>query len=377
MVFRHRSQISDSQEKSTIQLCVAVIVVMLVLSLTGPHTAAPEVAWLVALYLGYLYAVAFKYPASPLLRLSRPLIVATGLGVTLGVIWGAYGHSFGSKGYKATITAPWWPVKNDYGHYYPYTRSETIGSMVWLMPQAHVSVRADSDVFGLKFAAHPANSQAPSGQRLDIYLNGDFLERLHFFNGGNRKQVYYFPGLEGTTMRLKFVSNKSFRPSDFNGRDDRLLAVARTPIKFYANVPSMGIGFYEGASQTLTAPPLPLPDGLTVKWTGMRASIPLSRRIYREGTIWVACTHPDVSEKPLKLDLYINDSLLLEKELTDHYWQKIPIAGDRRLQVDDIITFQVDRTWNPRLTGVSDTSLDLGLAVALPQKKSRPSTARR
>ena len=371
MVFRARKQIEDPNEKSIIQLCATMVITLLALFFTGPHTAAPEVAWLAAVYLGYLYAVGFRYSVKPLLKLSRPMMAAMAIVITLGVLSGAYGRSFGSKGYKATIAAPWWPLKNDYGHYYPYTRSELYGTMVWLMPQAHSTALARSDVFGLKFIAHPAASQGPRGQRLELYMNDVLLERLHFFNGGDHKRVYYFPRLEGTEMRLKFFSDKSFRPSDFGGQDDRLLAIARTPIKFYSNVPSQGIGFHPESSQALKPLLSPPPAGLTVKWTGMRASIPINKKMYRDGGVWIACIHPDLGKKPLKLSLYVDDSLLAEQLITSYSWRKVPFDGDRQMLVGHILTFQVDRTWNPKLSGVSEVPLDIGLAVALSSKKAK------
>lgn len=371
MVYSVRKQITDPQERSLTQLCVAVIIILLALFLTGPHMAAPEVAWLAAIYLGYLYAVGFRYGVKPPLRLSWPLIATTGIVITVGVFWGAYAHSFGSRGYKATIAASWWPLKHDYGHYYPYTRSEMHGTMVWLRPKAHATTYASSDVFGLKFLAHPANSQGPRGQRFELYLNDVLLERFHFFNGGERKRVYYFPHLKGTEMRLKFYSDQSFRPSDINGKDDRLLAIARTRIKFYPNVPSMGIGFYEDSSQALTALLSKPPAGMTIRWTGMRASIPVSKRMYRRGALWVACIHPEVQKRPLNLSLYVDDRLLVKKALTNHAWRKIPFNGDHQVLTGSVMTFQVDRTWNPKLYGISDTALDLGIAVALPPKKAK------
>ena len=40
------------------------------------------------------------------------------------------------------------------------------------------------------------------------------------------------------------------------------------------------------------------------------------------------------------------------------------LLGSDELKGSEVLTFQVSRTWNPKLAGISEDSRDLGVAVA-------------
>jgi hypothetical protein len=77
---------------------------------------------------------------------------------------------------------------------------------------------------------------------------------------------------------------------------------------------------------------------------------------------------PDIYENPVVARILGNNELIQEDIFTKSKWKKIIL---KRNEIKDLklLTIQVDRTWNPSLTGISTDSRDLGIIVAIPETR--------
>ena len=81
-------------------------------------------------------------------------------------------------------------------------------------------------------------------------------------------------------------------------------------------------------------------------------------------TLFLMCAHPGIDKNPVVLEILNGNKLLKQETFADHQWRKVLIEPEI-LNHSKILTFQVSRTWNPKIAGVSEDSRDLGVAVAV------------
>ncbi len=99
----------------------------------------------------------------------------------------------------------------------------------------------------------------------------------------------------------------------------------------------------------------------------MRASIPLPLRLKTEGgQIFLKVAHPDVYKNSVRMIVLADERVISEETFYDHSWKKLSFIPED-LADTEILTFKLDRTWNPKLSGLSEDIRDLGVAVFIPK----------
>jgi hypothetical protein len=370
----------SAKQRWTVGILSLSTLVFLLLYLTGPHIFAPDVLWVVALYLAGLLSVRAEIPppvascgisnaarneassgecgaerfesTNRNFKLFYPIVFFFILSVAVFFCIETYQTSFGSKGYKALVQSEKWPLKNEYGYYGQENWNGAI--MRWLVQESSTSVKASGDLVEFKVVAAPENSSGPEGLKLDVIINDLFTDTLHFFNGGERKLSYYIPGIKDKDVVIKTKVSETFNPKRLRINDDtRDLGIARGVIRFYGEVPKEGIGFYGWEEWGGKKP-------FRFRWTGGRASVPLEKTDLEQ--IQILCSHPDIEQNSVVVTVFVDDKPVCQKEVRDKMWKKIEFNPDSPID-GKVVTLQVSRTWNPKGMGISADGRDLGVAV--------------
>ena len=71
-------------------------------------------------------------------------------------------------------------------------------------------------------------------------------------------------------------------------------------------------------------------------------------------------SHPDVANNPVRVNILSDGRLTQEVVLMDHQWKKVFLHHDL-LKGSSMLTFKINRTWNPKLRGLSEDYRDLGV----------------
>jgi hypothetical protein len=299
-----------------------------------------------------------------------------------------------------------WIQKGDdafeYG-YYDYGEWKE-DKLRWTWRKANMRVKATSDLFLIKVVAQPHNSKGPEGLTFKIFLDGEMLDSVRFFNGGSRSLYYYMPNIEGKDVEIRTEVDRTFNPlrmgMSVDGRDP---GVAVSPITFLKIMPKDGVGFYDW--ETWSGGKIPgWPENIPgrFRWTGMRASMygagsdyaetnkleigsrereeqnainqnivltkNSSNKTYRTKqpsvTLFLMCAHPDIDKNPVVVKILSDNEPLKQETFVDHQWRKVLIKP-AVFNNSKILTFQVNRTWNPKAAGISEDWRDLGVAIAV------------
>jgi hypothetical protein len=320
------------------------------------------------------------------------------------------------SGHQATQQASWWPHKTGYGLYPAGSYRGKSGKFIssrwcWTAKEAQVSLTAASDILRLHITANKLNSSLPEGLKLNMFLNDQLLDSVHFINGGSKILSYYVPAIKNTDIVLKLQVNRTFKP-DWPGKraDDRDLGVqiraeknfgttpplynglplikegmglvneiayirqqknltAIFPLNLFLNrLPLEGTGLYQKEKWDAGALPEAFNDNpAEVRWTGMRASLPISSRFKTEGgQIFLRVAHPDVQQNSVQMTVLADERVISEEAFSDHSWKQLSFSPED-LADAEILTFKLDRTWNPKLHGLSEDTRDLGAAVFIPK----------
>jgi hypothetical protein len=77
----------------------------------------------------------------------------------------------------------------------------------------------------------------------------------------------------------------------------------------------------------------------------------------------ILSSHPNIKSKPVKVRIYLDHRLMGETILQDNNWHRLsyPVPDSRKERV--VLTFKVDRVWNPLITGISPDARDIGIAA--------------
>jgi O-antigen ligase len=135
-VFRIRKRIHDSEERLIIGILSVTVCIMMLLFLTGPHTMAISVQWILVIMLCYLYVVAVRYGYT-FVSINIKFIGVLLVGAIL-FTWGTYNNAFGKEGYRARQHAGWWLYKYE-KNCYAYERWPE-GSVRWCKGDASLQI---------------------------------------------------------------------------------------------------------------------------------------------------------------------------------------------------------------------------------------------
>ncbi len=220
-------------QRFTVGMAIATLAVTLVLCLTGPHIFSPEVAWIVCVLLGFVWAAGMDGGArQPPVRI-RPAWAAAAVVIFLTLFGaGTYAASLGGKGYLAIQRASWWPLKNEYGLYFPWEDwGPPYGKMVWTSRKSSTRIRMRHNRISLTVFAPGATAQPEKPLLVTISVDGKLLDRLSFSTTGTRKLTYFLPGKRNRSIFFQTEVNRTFVPRAVGlGDDRRVLGIALSPV---------------------------------------------------------------------------------------------------------------------------------------------------
>ena len=255
------------------------------------------------------------------------------------------------------------PERYEYGFYgYEDWNGE---KMRWTMGKSCLSVKAKSNLMGLKVFSAPHNI-GENGLEFNLFVNENLIEKIHFFSSDAKTLNYYIPSIKDKRVNIKFEVSDTFNPYRLGlSRDNRDLGVAVSPIKFIEKIPEKGIGFYKMETYMGGQQPI-LPHGqpLKFRWTGIRASMEMSRELLDGGTLLLMCAHPNIDKEPVVVKIIGDDIVIWNETFTNSLWKKVILQPDKIKDLR-VLTFQVSRTWNPKLACISQDSRELGVAVTV------------
>ena len=218
------------------------------------------------------------------------------------------------------------------------------------------------NVYALSYDIHP------KGLNFKLFVNRKLFDEINFYKNETRNLRYYLPYKKGEYIEIKVVVSKTFIPLRLGlSQDARKLGLAMSEIKFGDEIPKEGVGFYAmEAWQGIYIEGWPAHRPFKVRWTGLQASINIKDN-YKDGmTLFLIAPHQDVAELPVRLNILTNGTLLREIVFTENQWKKVYL-DQNMLKAKDVLTFQVNKTFNPKLLGLSEDNRDLGVAVAVLQ----------
>ena len=361
----HRN-IRSKEERWAVGISFSIVSIMMILYMTGPHIMAPDVLFIMVIYLSFLIVTAFKFGFSfkhfNIKRYAVPMVLITAL-----FSFESYNNAFGEKGYTLRQEAGWWPLKNHYG-YYPLEKVND-QMMMWTAKESSNQRVARSNLLMIKGSAHSGNID-DSGLFFKLFINDIPVLEHHFYSPQEKAFYCYVPGIANKEIIIRTWVDKTFCPKDIGlNNDSRELGVMISPVSFLVDIlPKDGIGFYNW--ETGGAPPSSdWPDNVPVRfrWTGLRASMDIENYTDRGFSFFLHAAHPNIQQFPVTVKITGDNKIIKEELCNNTAWKKVLITPEE-LKGSTSITFEVSRTWNPKLSGVSNDTRDLGIAVAIPEQ---------
>jgi hypothetical protein len=208
------------------------------------------------------------------------------------------------------------------------------------------------------------------GLNFKVFVNKKLWDEVNFAKSETRNLKYYIPYKKSELVEIKTEVDRTFIPIRLGlSKDSRNLGVAISEIKFSDELPKDGVGFF--GMETWTGMKIHgWPKGMPLKfrWTGLRASMNIKGKFKHGVTLFLMSGHPDVGKNPVIVEILGGGGLIREIVLMDNQWKKVYLDQDM-VKAKDVLTFQINRTFNPKLLGFSEDNRDLGVAVAVLQEK--------
>jgi hypothetical protein len=206
---------------------------------------------------------------------------------------------------------------------------------------------------------------------ISIYLDGKPVDRMSFWKPVSIRRQYFIPYSDKTNHELIFKVNRTWNPKKRGiSTDNRELGVAVSDLYHLNETPKDGIGFYTFETWNGdNVPGWPENKEFKYRWTDQRASLNLQTEFKNGRSIFLMCARPTTRWFPTKVQLIGDSGVIKQFKITDTKWNQIALTPEE-IGKSKVLTIQVNRTWNPKLSGISDDGRDLGVAVALLEEKS-------
>ena len=81
---------------------------------------------------------------------------------------------------------------------------------------------------------------------------------------------------------------------------------------------------------------------------------------------WV---HPNINKDPVKVIVLGDGKQIWYQKFDDNHWREIFLGPDNIKNLKRLV-FKVSRTWNPKISGISEDNRDLGIAIAIVKMNS-------
>ena len=236
----------------------------------------------------------------------------------------------------------------------------------WMAKKAFSKTFVTGSVMDFDVYATPHNI-GPKGLNFKVFINGKLWDEINFFGKETRNLKFYVPYKKNEPIELKTVVNKTFIPIRLGlNKDPRTLGVGISEIRFDEEVPPEGIGFW--GMETWTGEPIsewPQNAQEKFRWTGLRASMNFKVEPKNKVTLFLIVAHPDADKNPVRVEISTDGGFREEVIFTDRQWKKVLLSQEAFCD-SKVLTFHVSRTWNPKLSGLSEDHRDLGVVVAIP-----------
>jgi O-antigen ligase len=362
MILRIRKKVQMREERWAVGIIFATLVILFLIFFNiGTLTLSLEGLWIFVVYLGFLISVALKY--------GYTLYPIKGWGWGIGALLlttvffaGVYETTFGSRGYRA--------ISQEVLLYPDSQGQSRAGEKATdAIKTSIASVQASSNIFSIKVSTAALNNRLLEGLRLKIFMNDELIDDRYFFKRIENTLYYYVPSIENRDVEIKTEIHQVFKPYR---SDDSNIEMTVSPPSFIKAFPEESIGFYEwGKSMVGRRFPPGLPSEPVIfnsRWTGMRATFNITDSFRKKSVIYASSRHPHLNLQPVTVDI-IGDKGFIQREwFWNNRWKKIQLMPDQLKQINTL-TLKVNRTWNPKLSGVSDDSRDFGVAVVLPESE--------
>lgn len=371
MIIRIRKRIQILEERWAVGVVFATLAIMFLLFNMGSHTHFPEAQWIFIVYMGFLISVALKYGYT-FRPIKGRLWGIGGIFLTILFIAGTYSTTFGSKGYDAIYKTVLKPYESIQGYYADYHDGNWAGEKTqWMVKNSVSMVIALTDIFQFKVLVPPRNSLGRDVLRLKIFLNEKILEERHFFKGGEYNLRYYLPGITNEKIQIRTELSQNHNP--YRGDDFNFEGIVQ-PVTFMMSIPDDGIGFYPWEKMGKRRPLGWPQESKTekIRWTGTQATMNISTNLRKIGIIYLMSLHPELDRYPVVLDILGDGRLIRQEKFNDYCkWRRMYFES-RELKNFRTLTFRVNRTWNPLLSGFSDDPRDLGIYMIVPEIEIAP-----
>ena len=240
------------------------------------------------------------------------------------------------------------------------------GAFRWTGRRAVINLRKSGLIELTVFCGHPRVESRPVS--LSIYLNDELINQDMFFSNSFITKQFYLPSSKKKFNELLFEVSQTFSPLiEGINTDSRKLGVAVGEIKYINELATDRIGFHDleswrGAS--IANWPKQVPQKF--RWTDLQATMKVDESSRKNGiSLFLMAAHPDLrSRGRVKLKIMVEEKIIVEVDVSS-MWQKIEIPANL-LHSANLLTFRVDRVWNPHALGISEDRRNLGVAVASP-----------
>lgn len=343
------------------------------------------VIWLLIFFnLGYVLTIDERVLPVRIKRLSN---VCVKIFVVLVVVSGfVYWNNFESKGLTEKYGLEIYAKDQDRDNYVGFYQLEKwpTGNYRWSGPKGLISFSGRGPIEVDFHCNTPGVERDPV--ILSVYLDKVLMDKFSVRRIGDFKRQYYIHQTTKDEHKLLLNISRTWNPKKHGvNQDNRELGVAVRKIEFLDEMPKDGIGFYHW--ETWGEGQIPgWPQDVTprFRWTGMRASLGIkglrdlgidASEIKNEGAfhgagpdggieLFLMCAHPEIDKDPVAVKIIGGNGIIREEIFKNYQWRKILLKDDE-LKESKALTFQMSRTWNPKLAGISEDNRDLGVAVAV------------
>ncbi len=355
--------VNKSTDSFPVLLC---IVAFHLYGMAESMTFTPIIWFIIFLYIGYAATIDENVlPARLYIFWKRWTVVCTILVLSGGV---AYATNFQSWKLAEKYGLPRYYAPNNmdqiyYSGFYTPARKRPVGKVRWMGKRGSVEIVKSGIMEFLIFYEYPVVLDEPVIVTIDV--DGDVIDEVVFFKSKVIKRQYYFSE-SSVGRRLNLTVSRTWNPQKFGVKWGRIIGAAITAPRYFSKIPEDGIGFLSPWKRMTGQVPEWVQPGQQYRWTGKRATIRVDDTMQKQGfKIYLRSRHPDVTQKPVEVQIFADEDLVHTVILSSSNWQPLSI-GREKLVGKKALTFHVSRTWNPRLLGNSKDNRNLGIIVALP-----------
>jgi len=112
------------------------------------------------------------------------------------------------------------PCSSEYEYGLYETEKVNGARMQWTWKRSYLCEIAKTDFLGLTVYAAPYNIDK-AGLTLNLFVNDNFLDKVHFVKSGSRRLAYHLADITGKKISLKTEVSRTFNPYKLGLSKDR------------------------------------------------------------------------------------------------------------------------------------------------------------